>query len=155
MSGKDDPEADLEGGKMPLFDHLLELRNRLMYSAIAVILTTAVCYVFKERIYAFLAHPLAVALEGRPEHKMIYTNLTEAFFTYLKVSFWAGFCLAFPIIASQIWMFVAPGLYKNERKAFLPYLIATPILFLCGALLVFFGVLPLALRFFWSFEQVG
>jgi len=152
MSGKDDPEADLEGGKMPLFDHLLELRNRLMYSAIAVILTTALCYVFKERIYAFLAHPLAVALEGRPEHKMIYTNLTEAFFTYLKVSFWAGFCLAFPIIASQIWMFVAPGLYKNERKAFLPYLVATPILFIIGAMLVYFIVIPLAWKFFLSFE---
>jgi sec-independent protein translocase protein TatC len=148
----EDDDKELESGKMPLIDHLVELRNRLVYSAIAVMVTTIACYIFKERIYAFLAHPLAVALEGRPEHKMIYTNLTEAFFTYLKVSFWAGFCLAFPIIASQIWMFVAPGLYKNERKAFLPYLIATPILFIIGACLVYFIVIPLAWKFFLSFE---
>lgn len=147
-----DDEADLEAGKMPLIDHLVELRNRLVYSAVAVLVGFAVCYMFKERIYAFLAHQLAVALEGRPEHKMIYTNLTEAFFTYLKVSFWGGFCLAFPIIASQIWMFVAPGLYKKERKAFLPYLIATPILFIIGAMLVYFIVIPLAWKFFLSFE---
>jgi sec-independent protein translocase protein TatC len=126
-------DEELEHGKMPLLDHLLELRNRLMYSAIAVAIAFALTYFFKENIYAFLARPLAIALEGRPEHKMIYTSLTEAFFTYLKVAFWAAFCLAFPIIASQIWMFVAPGLYKNERKAFLPYLCATPVLFIIGA----------------------
>jgi sec-independent protein translocase protein TatC len=145
-------DEELEQGKMPLLDHLLELRNRLMYSAIAVAIAFAFCYFFKESIYAFLARPLAVALEGRPEHKMIYTSLTEAFFTYLKVAFWAAFCLAFPIIASQIWMFVAPGLYKNERKAFLPYLCATPILFIIGACLVYFIVIPLAWKFFLSFE---
>jgi sec-independent protein translocase protein TatC len=120
-----------------------------------VLIGFGVCYVFKEQIYAFLARPLAVALEGRPEHKMIYTSLTEAFFTYLKVSFWGGVCIAFPIIASQIWMFVAPGLYKNERKAFLPYLIATPILFIIGAALVYFIVIPLAWKFFLSFEVPG
>jgi sec-independent protein translocase protein TatC len=86
---------------------------------------------------------------------MIYTDLTEAFFTYLKVAFWAGFCISFPIVLSQIWMFVAPGLYKNERKAFLPYLIATPILFIIGAALVYFLVIPLAWKFFLSFEVPG
>jgi len=145
-------DEELEHGKMPLLDHLLELRNRLMYSAIAVAIAFALTYFFKENIYAFLARPLAIALEGRPEHKMIYTSLTEAFFTYLKVAFWAAFCLAFPIIASQIWMFVAPGLYKNERKAFLPYLCATPVLFIIGACLVYFIVIPLAWKFFLSFE---
>jgi sec-independent protein translocase protein TatC len=153
MNAPEDPEDDdLEQGKMPLLDHLVELRNRLMYSAIAVGITFAICYFFKEDIYAFLTRPLAAALEGREAHKMIYTNLTEAFFTYLKVSFWAAFCLAFPIIASQIWMFVAPGLYKNERKAFLPYLLATPVLFIMGATLVYYVVIPLAWRFFLSFE---
>jgi sec-independent protein translocase protein TatC len=83
---------------------------------------------------------------------MIYTDLTEAFFTYLKVAFWAGFCISFPIVLSQIWMFVAPGLYKNERKAFLPYLFATPVLFAMGASLVYYIVFPLAWRFFLSFE---
>ena len=148
-------EEDLEHGKMPLLEHLLELRNRLMYSAIAVAVAFAACYFFKEDIYAFLVRPLAAALEGREAHKMIYTNLTEAFFTYLKVAFWAAVCLAFPIIASQIWMFVAPGLYKNERKAFLPYLFATPVLFIIGATLVYYIVLPLAWRFFLSFETPG
>jgi sec-independent protein translocase protein TatC len=151
MSATEEDE-DLEQGKMPLLDHLVELRNRLMYSAIAIGITFAVCYFFKEDIYAFLTRPLAAALEGREAHKMIYTNLTEAFFTYLKVSFWAAFCLAFPIIATQIWMFVAPGLYKNERKAFLPYLLATPVLFIMGATLVYYVVIPLAWRFFLSFE---
>jgi sec-independent protein translocase protein TatC len=151
----EDEDKELEEGKMPLLDHLIELRNRLMYSMIAVGLAFAVCYYFKEDIYAFLSHPLAVALEGRPEHKMIYTGLTEAFFTYLKVSLWASICIAFPILATQIWKFVAPGLYKNERRAFLPYLFATPVLFIAGASLVYFIVIPLAWRFFLSFETPG
>ena len=86
---------------------------------------------------------------------MIFTDLTEAFFTYIKVSFWAAICLSFPIIATQIWMFVAPGLYKNEKRAFLPYLAATPVLFLMGASLAYFVVIPLAFRFFLSFETPG
>src|SRR5690606_20975200 len=97
--------------------------------------------------------PLADALAERGgDRRMIYTDLTEAFFTYLKVAFWAGFSLAFPIVLSQIWMFVAPGLYKNERRAFLPYLFATPVLFALGGALVYYLVLPLAWRFFLSFE---
>jgi sec-independent protein translocase protein TatC len=148
-------EEDLEQGKMPLIDHLVELRTRLLYSAVAIAITFAICYFFKENIYAFLTRPLATALEGREAHKMIYTSLTEAFFTYLKVSFWAAICLSFPIIASQIWMFVAPGLYKNERGAFLPYLFATPVLFAMGAALVYYVVIPLAWKFFLSFETPG
>jgi sec-independent protein translocase protein TatC len=148
-------DEDLEQGKMPLIDHLIELRKRLMYSAIAVAITFAICYFFKEDIYAFLTRPLATALEGREAHKMIYTSLTEAFFTYLKVSLWAAICLSFPIIASQIWMFVAPGLYKNERNAFLPYLFATPVLFTMGAALVYYVVIPIAWKFFLSFETPG
>jgi sec-independent protein translocase protein TatC len=147
-------EAELEAGKMPLLDHLIELRNRLMWSCGAILIAFAVCYAFKEHIYGFLVRPLAEATAGEGR-KMIFTDLTEAFFTYIKVSFWAAFMLAFPIVASQLWMFVAPGLYKNERRAFLPYLFATPILFLIGASLAYFVVFPLAWKFFLSFETPG
>jgi sec-independent protein translocase protein TatC len=151
----DDREAELESGRMPLLDHLIELRNRLMWSIGAILVAFLICYQFKERIYTFLVHPLAVALEGQPDRHLIYTGLTEAFFTYVKVSFWAGFCLAFPVVASQVWKFVAPGLYKKERRAFYPYLFATPVLFLMGAALAYFVVMPLAWRFFVSFESPG
>jgi sec-independent protein translocase protein TatC len=143
---------ELEEGKMPLLDHLIELRNRLMYSLLALAVAFAGCYMFKEDIYAFFVAPLAHALEGQTGRRMIFTDLTEAFFTYVKVSFYAGLFVAFPIIATQIWMFVAPGLYKNEKKAFLPYLVATPVLFLMGASLVYYLIFPLAWKFFLSFE---
>src|SRR5690348_9459008 len=124
-----DQEDELEAGRMPLLDHLAELRNRLLWCFLAVIAAFLVCYQFKGTIYQFLAHPLAVILEDQPGRKMIFTGLTEAFFTYIKVSFWAAICLSFPIIAWQVWMFVAPGLYKTEKRAFLPYIVATPVLF--------------------------
>jgi sec-independent protein translocase protein TatC len=114
-----------------------------------------VAYQFKERIYGFLVHPLAVIFEGQTGRHLIYTGLTEAFFTYVKVSFWAGLCLAFPVVAVQVWKFVAPGLYKNERRAFYPYLFATPVLFAMGAALAYFVVIPFAWRFFVSFESPG
>lgn len=137
---------------MPLLEHLIELRNRLMWSAGAIIVAFIAAYQFKTDIYGFLVHPLAVIYAGEPGRKMIFTALTEAFFTYLKVSFWAAICLAFPVIAWQVWKFVAPGLYKNERKAFRPYLVATPVLFIMGASLAYFVVIPIAFRFFLSFE---
>jgi sec-independent protein translocase protein TatC len=148
-------EEELEAGRMPLMDHLIELRNRLMWAAGAVIVAFLVCYQFSTYIYAFLAKPLADIYAGEPGRKMIFTGLTEAFFTYIKVSFWAAISLAFPIIAIQIWKFIAPGLYKNERRAFLPYIFATPVLFLAGASLAYFGVIPVAFRFFVSFESPG
>jgi sec-independent protein translocase protein TatC len=151
----DDREAELEEGRMPLLDHLVELRNRLMWSIGAIMVAFLVCYQFKERIYGFLAHPLAVIFEGQTGRHLIYTGLTEAFFTYVKVSFWAALCLAFPIVAMQIWKFVAPGLYKNERGAFYPYLFATPVLFAMGASLAYFVVIPIAWRFFVGFESPG
>src|SRR5258708_5907004 len=140
---------------MPLLDHLVELRNRLMWSIGAIMVAFLICYQFKERIYGFLAHPLAVIFEGQTGRHLIYTGLTEAFFTYVKVSFWAALCLAFPIVAMQIWKFVAPGLYKNERGAFYPYLFATPVLFAMGASLAYFVVIPIAWRFFVGFESPG
>jgi len=152
---EDDKEDELESGRMPLLDHLIELRNRLIWSFGAIIVAWAGCYYFSAAIYRFLAHPLAEIYAGEPGRKMIFTALTEAFFTYLKVSFWAAICLAFPIVASQIWKFVAPGLYKQEKRAFLPYLCATPVLFAMGASLAYFVVIPTAFRFFLSFENPG
>ena len=151
----DDREAELEEGRMPLLDHLVELRNRLMWSIGAIMVAFLICYQFKEHIYGFLVHPLAVIFEGQTGRHLIYTGLTEAFFTYVKVSFWAALCIAFPIVASQIWKFVAPGLYKNERRAFYPYLFATPVLFAMGASLAYFVVIPIAWRFFVGFESPG
>ena len=150
-----DRDAELEEGRMPLLDHLIELRNRLMWSAAAILVAFLVCYQFKETIYRFLSHPLAEVFQGETGRKMIATGLTEIFFTYVKVSFWAACCIAFPIIALQIWKFVAPGLYKNERRAFLPYISATPILFIMGASLAYFVVIPYAFKFFLSFETAG
>jgi sec-independent protein translocase protein TatC len=151
----DDTEDELESGRMPLLDHLIELRNRLLWSFGAIILAFIAAYQIKEYIYGFLVHPLAQIYAGEPGRKMIFTALTEAFFTYLKVSFWAAVCIAFPVLAIQVWKFVAPGLYKNERRAFLPYLFATPVLFIMGASLAYFVVIPVAFRFFLSFETPG
>jgi sec-independent protein translocase protein TatC len=148
-------EEELEPGRMPLLDHLTELRNRLLWSIVAMVVAFLIAYQFKTAIYRFLAQPLANILAGEPGRKMIFTGLTEAFFTYVKVSFWAALCLAFPVIAIQIWRFVAPGLYKNEKRAFMPYLCATPVLFLMGASLAYFVVIPYAFRFFLSFESPG
>src|SRR5579864_6479353 len=150
-----DKEDELESGRMPLLDHLIELRNRLLWSFAAIMIAFLVSYQFKEAIYRFLAHPLAEIYAGDPGRKMIFTGLTEAFFTYVKVSFWAAICLSFPVIAMQLWKFVAPGLYKTERRAFLPYLAATPILFIMGGALAYFVVIPVAFRFFLSFETQG
>jgi sec-independent protein translocase protein TatC len=152
---EDDKDDELEGGRMPLLDHLAELRNRLLWSFGAIIIAFIACYQVKTYIYQFLAYPLARIFADEPGRKMIFTGLTEAFFTYVKVSFWAAVCLSFPIIAVQVWKFVAPGLYKNERHAFLPYLAATPLLFALGASLAYFVVIPMAFRFFLSFETPG
>jgi sec-independent protein translocase protein TatC len=150
-----DREEELEEGRMPLLDHLIELRKRLMYSFAALIVAFFPCWYFSKDIYNFLAQPLADALSKEVGRHLIFTDLTEAFFTDLRVAFWAAFCLAFPIIASQIWLFVAPGLYKQERKAFLPYLAATPLLFIMGGSLVYYIIFPVAWRFFLSFESPG
>ena len=148
-------EEDIDDKKMPLLDHLVELRNRLMWSVGAILVAFIVCYHFSGDIYGFLTRPLADALGDREGRRMIFTDLTEAFFTYIKVAFWAAALLSFPIIASQVWMFVAPGLYKHERKAFLPFLLATPVLFFMGGALVYYFIFPLAWRFFLSFETPG
>jgi sec-independent protein translocase protein TatC len=155
MTRAPDEEAHIEASRAPLLDHLVELRRRLMWSLFGFVVAFVACYFFAEEIYAFLTQPLAAALEGQPGRRMIYTALYETFFTYLKVAAFGALCISFPIIASQIWMFVAPGLYRSEQKAFLPFLIATPVLFTLGAALVYYGLMPVAIRFFLGFETPG
>jgi sec-independent protein translocase protein TatC len=154
-TSKDDDDAHVESSRAPLLDHLIELRQRLIWSLLAFVGAFVVCYFFAEHIYAFLTHPLADAFEGQAGRRMIFTALYETFFTYLKVAAFGALCISFPIIASQIWLFVAPGLYRSERRAFLPFLAATPVLFTAGAALVYYGLMPVAIRFFLGFETPG
>lgn len=144
-----------EQAKMTLIAHFIELRQRLMYSLLALLIGFCICYYFSDQIYHFLVNPLAEVLAKKGSHQLIYTSLGEAFFMYVKLSFWAGFCLAFPFIAFQLWRFVAPGLYKAEKKVFMPFLIASPILFFMGAALAYYFIFPLAWDFFASFETKG
>jgi sec-independent protein translocase protein TatC len=150
-----DDEAAIEATKAPLMEHLVELRKRLIWSALFFLIAFLICFYFSKEIYAFLTAPLAHALAGQPHQHLIYTGLTEGFFTYVKVGMFAGLCLGFPFIAAQIWMFVAPGLYRHERNAFLPFLMATPVLFLTGAAFVYYVMLPFAIRFFVSYQTPG
>jgi sec-independent protein translocase protein TatC len=150
-------EEEFDDKKMPLMEHLVELRRRLVWSLASIIILFFVCYFFAEEIYGFLVQPLADAMHDRGEEnrRLIYTALHEAFFTYVKVAFFAAMFLAFPFIASQIWLFIAPGLYRHERKAFLPFLMATPVLFFLGGALVYYFIFPMAWKFFLSFESAG
>jgi len=155
LATTDDPVTDdpINDKPMPLLDHLIELRTRLLWSMGAFMLCFFFCYHFSKEIYSFLAQPLANILISRGgNRRLIYTALYEAFFTYLKVSFFGAAFLAFPVIASQIWIFVAPGLYRSEKRAFLPFLLATPVLFVGGAALAYYFVFPAAWTFFLSFE---
>ena len=148
-------EAAMEASKAPLLDHLIELRKRLIISLIAFFACFLICFFLAGPIYGFLTEPLAAALKGQPNDHLIYTALYETFFTYVKVGMFGGLCLAFPVITAQIWLFVAPGLYKQERRAFLPFLFASPVLFIIGAAFVFYIMLPYAIRFFLGFETPG
>ncbi|MDX2028979.1 MAG: twin-arginine translocase subunit TatC [Alphaproteobacteria bacterium] len=144
-------DQQLDPLRQPLLAHLLELRKRLIWSLTAILIGFAVSYCFAAEIYEFLVRPLAHVTEGE-NRRLIYTGLTEAFVTYIKLALWTGCFIAFPVIATQIWMFVAPGLYKNERRAFFPFLIATPVFFLMGAAVAYYFVFPMAWKFFLSFE---
>lgn len=146
---------EIEASKAPLMDHLIELRTRLIYALLAVALGFVVCFAFANQIYNVLIWPYQVARGADAPIRMIYTAPHEFFFTQIKLALFGATFFAFPVIASQIYKFVAPGLYKNEKQAFLPYLIATPILFFIGAALVYFVVMPLAMSFFLSMEQTG
>jgi sec-independent protein translocase protein TatC len=153
--GPDIHDDGLSDSRMPLMGHLIELRNRLVYSVAALFIAFLACYAFAEDIFAFLVQPLADVYQGQTGRRMIFTALYETFFTYMKVAFFAGAFLSFPIVASQIWMFIAPGLYRTEKRAFLPFLVATPVLFFLGGALVYYIIFPLAWRFFVSFETTG
>jgi sec-independent protein translocase protein TatC len=148
-------QEDIDASKAPLLDHLVELRQRLIYSLIALGLAFVLCFIFAKQIYNILVLPYQWAHGGNDPIEMIYTAPQEFLFTQMKLALFGAFCISFPIVAAQLYKFVAPGLYKNERKAFVPYLVATPVLFLLGGLLVYFLVMPMAMRFFLSMQQTG
>ncbi len=143
---------DIDDSKAPLLDHLIELRSRLLRSVAALIVAFFIAFYFADQIFAFLVQPLVKAFAGAEGARLIYTKLYEAFFVQIKVAMFAAFLFAFPIIANQIWAFVAPGLYKTERRAFLPFLIATPVLFAMGAALAYYIVMPTVFRFLLGFQ---
>ncbi|WP_316862519.1 twin-arginine translocase subunit TatC [uncultured Cohaesibacter sp.] len=145
----------IESSKAPLIEHLIELRSRLLKTVIAIGIAFLICFYFASDIFNLLVIPYERAVGGTHQVEMIFTAPQEYFFTQLKLALFGALFIAFPVIASQIYMFMAPGLYKHEREAFRPFLIATPILFALGACLVFFVVMPLAMQFFLSMEQVG
>jgi sec-independent protein translocase protein TatC len=149
--GKDqvDPDkAAIESTRAPLLEHLVELRRRLLWSLAALVTAFFVCFYFAKEIFGFLVQPLLAVGQGR----LIYTQLFEAFFVEVKVALFAAFMVAFPVIATQIWRFVAPGLYRNEKRAMLPFLFATPVLFTAGAASAYYGAVPIALKFLLSFQ---
>ena len=144
---------DEKSNQSSFVEHLTELRSRLLKSFAFLFIFFILCYIFSENIYSFLVAPYADAVkDDGSSRRMIFTALHETFITYLKVAFFAAMFVTSPIILTQIWKFVAPGLYKNEKRALLPYLIATPTLFLFGGMLVYYLIMPLAIKFFLTFE---
>lgn len=139
--------SEIDDSKMPLLDHLIELRSRLLWSFLALAIAFGICLYFARPIFAFLVQPL---LESG-QKKLIYTAIFEAFFVEIKVAFFAATCIAFPVFATQIWRFVAPGLYKKEKQAFLPFLLATPVLFTIGAAMAYYIAIPVALTYLLGF----
>ena len=154
MSNTVQDEDPIHDKPMPLIEHLMELRQRLLWSVGAFFIAFALCYYFSTQIYGFLAQPLANVLigQGGADRRMIFTALYEAFFTYLKVAFFGAIFFSFPIGATQLWLFIAPGLYRSEKRTIMPFLVASPILFLAGAALAYYFIFPLAWHFFISFE---
>jgi sec-independent protein translocase protein TatC len=146
---------DIESSKAPLIEHLIELRSRLIRAVIAIFVAFIICFYFADEIFNILIVPYERASGPLREIKLIYTAPQEYFFTQMKLALFGALFIAFPVIANQIYKFVAPGLYRHERGAFLPFLIATPILFGLGAMLVYFLVMPMAMSFFLSMEQAG
>ncbi len=148
-------EDTIDDKPMPLLDHLVELRRRLMWSLATLLVAVIGCWFLSQHIYAFLAQPLIDILmekSGGEQRRLIFTALTEAFFTYLKVAIFGGLFISFPIISHQVWLFIAPGLYRSEKRALAPFLIASPVMFLLGAALAYYLIFPAAFAFFVSFE---
>lgn len=147
-----DPSADPQ---QHIFAHLSELRTRLLWSLLVMAGASIVAYVFVKDIYGFLVKPLAQAMGPQDSQRLIYTDLTEAFFTYIKVAIFTGCFITFPFILMQIWRFVSPGLFSHEKNTLLPFLIGAPVLFFLGGSLVYFFILPVAFKFFLSFQSTG
>ncbi len=147
-------ESEIEASKAPLMEHLIELRSRLIKALLAFFAMFILCFVFAKNIYDVLVWPF-VWIAGVENSKFIYTALLEYFFTQLKVAMFGAAFLSFPIVATQLYMFVAPGLYRDERAAFVPYLVATPIFFALGSMVVYFLVMPLLVRFSLGMQQTG
>jgi sec-independent protein translocase protein TatC len=141
---------DLDESRAPLLDHLLELRRRLLYCVASVAVAFFVCWYFAEDIFAFLVQPLLAV----GQKTVIYTEIFEAFFVQVKVAFFSAMMISFPVIANQLWQFVAPGLYRKEKRALLPFLLATPILFLIGASMAYYVAIPMALHFLLGYSGV-
>lgn len=148
-------KTEINDSKAPLLEHLIELRTRMIRSVAALLVTFFISFYFAGDIFDFLARPLAEQLAGREGARMIFTDMTEVFFTQVKVAFFAALFFSFPFMANEMWKFVAPGLYKNEKKAFLPFLVLTPVLFFLGGALVYYMLMPVAWQFFLSFETIG
>ncbi len=149
-------ESEVESSAAPLIEHLAELRNRLIRSVLAFVVGMMVCYAYSQPIFNFLAGPICTKLtELTGECGLIFTGLQKGFTTALRISMFGGFILAFPVIGWQLWQFVAPGLYKKEKGAFLPFLLASPVLFLIGASFAFYAVLPMAFDFFLGYQSLG
>jgi sec-independent protein translocase protein TatC len=148
----EEEEKEIEASKAPLIEHLIELRSRLIKALIAFAVAFALSFVFAKDIYNILVQPF-VWVAGAEQSKFIYTALLEYFITQLKLAMFGAAFISFPVVATQIYMFVAPGLYRNERQAFLPYLVATPIFFVLGSLVVYFIVMPLLVRFSIGMQQ--
>ena len=151
----DDKVDKIQEINQPLLHHLVELRSRLVKSLAIIFILFVVAYIFADTIYNFLVQPYADAVAGEEGRRLIFTALHETFFTYLKVSLFASIFIALPYILTQLWIFIAPGLYKNEKFVVIPYLVATPLLFLLGSALVYYLIMPLAIKFFLSFESIG
>ena len=152
MSSKD---SELNKNKQPLLEHLIELRSRIIKTMIMIIVFFIFFYIFADNIYNFLVKPYANAVAGEEGRRLIFTALHETFFTYIRVAIFASLFVSLPFLLIQLWIFIAPGLYKNEKNVVLPYLLATPILFILGSALVYYLIMPLAIKFFLSFESIG
>ena len=149
-------DNDIDDSTAPLIEHLAELRSRLIYSVLAFAVAMVACFTVAGPVFDFLARPLAALLiENGQEPDLIFTGLQQGFMVQIRISLFGGFMLAFPVIAWQMWRFVAPGLYRQEKRAFLPFLLASPVLFLLGAAFAYYIVLPLAFDFFLGFQQLG
>ena len=147
--------SNQEFEEMSLIDHITELRRRLLWSFLYIIIIFVICFYFADQLFEFLAYPLVSLLDVQNGQGFIYTALQEAFFTELKIAFFFALFFAFPLIAVQIWKFIAPGLYNNEKKAFLPFLLATPILFFAGGSMVYYLIAPVAWKFFLSYQNLN